>query len=272
MIFTDARLARQLERWLERVLIVEPNQASAQLVSELLKGAGAKQINHERSIQRALSACRVNEPHIVVTEVGGANLEGLAFVRNLRRSDLPCRQAPVIVVTAEATARTIVAARNAGVHEFLRKPFTARDLARRLEVATLHPRDWIEAVGYVGPDRRRFNAGDYQGPRKRISDQTASTPAERIEQAVRIAKAAIGAIEMDAAQALRSLRAQASELKRLGASEGDAKLVAAADKLDSALSDASADAGLSRPAIEAAAADLWDYLPGEPSPPARAVA
>jgi CheY-like chemotaxis protein len=268
MIFTDARLARQLEPWLERVLVVEPNQAAAQLMSELLKGAGAKQINHERSLQHAMAACRVNEPNIVITEVGGADLEGLAFVRHLRRSYLPCRHAPVIVVTAEATARTIMAARNAGVHEFLRKPFTARDLARRLEVAALHPRDWVEAVGYVGPDRRRFNSGDYQGPRKRRSDQAASTPAERIEQAVRIAKSAIAAIEMDPTQALRSLRAQAAELEALG----DARLVAAASKLRNALMSESAEAGLSRSAIEAAAADLWDYLPGEPSPSARAVA
>jgi DNA-binding response OmpR family regulator len=269
MIFTDARLARQLEPWLERVLIVEPTAASARLLLELIKGGGGKQIQIERSFQAAFDACRRVEPRLIFTEVGGPDLEGLTFVRTLRRSDLACRQAVVIVVTAEATARVIVAARNAGVHEFLRKPFTARDLARRLEAAALHPRDWIEAVGYVGPDRRRFNSGDYQGPRKRRSDQAASTPAERIEQALRIAKAAIAAVEVDAAQALRSLQAQASELKGLGAVGGDAKLVAAAAKLQSALAGAT-ETSLSRPALEAATADLWSYLPGEPT--AKAVA
>jgi DNA-binding response OmpR family regulator len=271
MIFTDARLARQLEPWLERVLIVEPTQASARLLAELLKGAGGKQIQVERAYQRALGSCSALEPLLIFTDVGGPELEGLAFVRDLRRSNLGCRQAVVIVVTAEATARTIVAARNAGVHEFLRKPFTARDLARRLEVAALHQRDWIEAVGYVGPDRRRFNSGDYRGPRKRRTDVAASTPTERIEQAVRIAKAAIGAIEMDAAQALRSLQVQAAELKGLGVTEGDATLIAAATKLQTVLA-GTPEGSLSRPALEAAAADLWSYLPGEPTSPAKAVA
>jgi DNA-binding response OmpR family regulator len=271
MIFTDARLARRLEPWLERVLIVEPTQAAARLLAELIKGAGGKQIQIERAYAHAASACRVLEPRLIFTDVGGPELEGLSFVRDLRRGHLACRAAVVIVVTAEATARAIVAARNAGVHEFLRKPFTARDLARRLEAAALHPRDWIEAVGYVGPDRRRFNSGDYGGPRKRRADQPTSTPAERIEQAVRIARAATAAIDMDAAQALRSLQAQASELKRLGAEGGDDRLVAAATKLQKALADASADT-LSRPAIEAAAADLWSYLPSDRAPPAKAVA
>ena len=38
----------------------------------------------------------------------------------------------------------------------MRKPFTIGDLERRLEAVTLKPRDWVEAVQYVGPDRRRF--------------------------------------------------------------------------------------------------------------------
>nr|6SFT_A Chain A, Two-component receiver protein CleD [Caulobacter vibrioides NA1000] len=32
------------------------------------------------------------------------------------------------------------------------------------------PREWVEAVAYVGPDRRRFNSADYKGPRKRKAD------------------------------------------------------------------------------------------------------
>jgi len=229
-------------------------------MADLLKGAGAQTIQIERSYSHAIAACRVIEPRLIFTEVGGADLEGIGFVRDLRRGDLACRQALAIVVSAEATARAIVAARNAGVHEFLRKPFTARDLGRRLEAAALHPRDWIEAVGYVGPDRRRFNSGDYQGPRKRRTDQAASTPAERIEQAVRITQAAIGAVELDPAQALRSLQTQASELKGLGAMGGDAVLLAAAAKLQGALIEP-----LSRSRLEAAAADLWRYLPSEAS-------
>ena len=258
MILTDEKLAR----------LLEPHGASARLLADLLKGVGAGQIHFAQSGVKALGACKLLEPQLILTEVG-PDQDGLEFVRQLRRSTLPCREAPVIVVTAEATASTIVAARNAGVHEFLRKPFAARDLNRRLEAAVLRSRDWVEAVGYVGPDRRRFNSAAYEGPRKRRADQAPATPAARLDQALKIARSAIAALESDPAQALRSLQVQTSELKALAAALPDLNLAAAASKLQTALSGASVEKGLSRPTIEAGAADLWSFLPPEP---ARAVA
>lgn len=269
MILTDEKLARLLEPFVQRILVVEPIAASARLLSELLKGVGVKEIHIVQTGFQALNTCKLLEPQVVFTEVG-ANQDGLDFVRNLRRSSLACREAPVIVVTAQATAGAIVAARNAGVHEFLRKPFAARDLNRRLEAAILHSRDWIEAVGYVGPDRRRFNSADYQGPRKRRVDQAPLSPAARLDQALKIARSAIAALESDPAQALRSLQVQTSQLKALAAALPDPKLAAAASKLQAALSGASVEAGLSRPAIEAGAQDLWAFV--VPEPETRAVA
>ena len=38
----------------------------------------------------------------------------------------------MIVVSAEATAERIKAARDAGAHEFLKKPFSAGDLFKRV--------------------------------------------------------------------------------------------------------------------------------------------
>ena len=80
------------------------------------------------------------------------------------------------------------------MHEFLRKPFTIKDLLRRLEAVTLRQRDWVEAVGYVGPDRRRFNSGDYSGALKRRSDAQATPDSERMAQALKILRSAIAAV------------------------------------------------------------------------------
>jgi hypothetical protein len=52
---------------------------------------------------------------------------------------------------ARPPAGAILAARDAGVHEFLRKPYSMKDLVRRLEAVTLRDRDWVEGVGYIGP-------------------------------------------------------------------------------------------------------------------------
>ena len=74
------------------------------------------------------------------------------------------------------------------------QPFTTKDVVLRLEAVTLKPRDWIEGVAYIGPDRRRFNSADYSGARKRHADKEAPTETSRLLQALRILKAAIGAI------------------------------------------------------------------------------
>jgi DNA-binding response OmpR family regulator len=176
---------------------------------------------------------------------------------------MACRQAPVIMVTAEATAAAIVGSRNAGAHEFLRKPFTTKDLMRRLEAVFLRHRDWIEAINYVGPDRRRFNSGEYQGPRKRQSDNPAQADASRVRQALVILGSAIKAIESDPMQALRSMQAQSVELRKVAAAIKDPRLIAATAVLDRCLASAAQTGKLSRADIEASSHGLWTFMPPE---------
>jgi CheY-like chemotaxis protein len=151
----------------------------------------------------------------------------VAFTRALRRSDLVCRKAPVVLVTAQATAASILAGRDAGAHEFLRRPFTTKDLGRRLEVVALQPRPWVEAIDYVGPDRRRFNSAEYQGPQKRLADKDAPPQGVRIAEALKIIGAALPAIEREPRQALRALLAQTTELELVAGEISDNRLAMA---------------------------------------------
>ena len=170
MFNADPRTLQRIERAIQRVLVVDPVPAAARLIGDLAKEMGARQVMVAARTDAALAMCQDLEPQLILTEFSGPDLDGLDFTRRLRRSAYSCRQAPVIMVTAEATAASIVGARNAGVHEFLRKPYTAGDLFRRVENVALKSRPWIEAVMYVGPDRRRFNSGEFAGSKKRRSD------------------------------------------------------------------------------------------------------
>jgi len=179
---------------------------------------------------------------VVFLERSGPTLDGEALTRKLRRSNLNSRRVPVIMVTADATATTIKGARDAGVHEFLRKPFTATDLFRRIENVALKPRDWVEAVGYVGPDRRRFNSGAYTGPQKRQDDCGTEQDDARTtkDQAMRILAAALAQYEADPAQARRAIAHQVEALKGLAIESGDAALAVAVTGLRAVLSQSSA--------------------------------
>ena len=255
----DPRAQRLIASQLQRVLIVDPNPAPARLLGDLLKQLGARFVHVEATGKGAMEACPAIQPQMILTELGGPGLDGLAFVRELRDSGLACRKVPVTVVTADATAQTITASRDAGVHEFLRKPFTIKDLTRRVEAVTLKPRPWVEAVHYIGPDRRRFNSAEYQGPRKRKSDAEAPTTADRIAQALKILRSAIDAIDSNPAQALRSMMAQVADLQAVATETNDINLTEAVVALQGALRSAATSGRLTRADLESGASALWGF-------------
>jgi len=231
----DRRVLAKLEPVVKRVLIVDPNPHAARLLTDIMKSLGARDIMVQPDEKRALAAAVELEPGIVFTERGGEGLDGESLARTLRRSHMNCRRAPIIMVTADATARTILGARDSGVHEFLRKPFTSADLFKRVENVALKPRDWVEAVGYVGPDRRRFNSGEFSGPGKRRADRSSTGPAGHAaakDQAMRILASALDQFDNDPMQAVRAIREQATSLKALAMTVSDSRLAVAVGALE----------------------------------------
>ncbi|MDB5457848.1 MAG: hypothetical protein JWP92_3433 [Caulobacter sp.] len=231
MFVANPKILQRLAAKIQRVLVVDPNAATVRLIADQLRHVGAVQMFNTATIEKGYALANAVEPQLIFVESAAGGADGVALARKLRRSELGCREAPIIMCTADAKAETIFGARDAGVHEFMRKPFTMGDLERRLEAVILKPRPWIEAIHYVGPDRRRFNSADYTGPRKRKAD-TAVSPAARLAQALRIVRSAASALDTDPAQARRALAAQALELKKIGTLLKEPRLTLAAQALD----------------------------------------
>ena len=83
-------------------------------------------------------------------------MDGVAFTKKLRAmTDCQNRLVPIIMMSAAPDAKRIADARDAGVTEFLRKPFAANHLQSRLLSIEANPRGFIEAGEFNGPDRRR---------------------------------------------------------------------------------------------------------------------
>ncbi len=249
---------------LRRVLVIDPNGPTAKMLAELVRSLiPTAQVYGAQTEERALKFAETFDPQVIFVELKGPDVDGLAFTRKLRRSYLPCREVPVIIVTAEATAAAIIGARDAGVHEFLRRPFTLTDLKKRIDAITGRPRDWIEAISYVGPDRRRFNSADYKGPRKRTSESS-SPVMQRIGQAIRIVQSAATAVDTDPRQATRSLKVQARTLAELSAGREPLKrLEAVALGLEAYLLGQAQTQGMAREQIDAFATQILAAAPEE---------
>ena len=263
VVSAEAKIIQRIGALMQRVLIIDPLPASTRLLSELLRDVCHCQIWTAPDVARGMALAERIDPHLVFVEQC-PTLNGAAFCRDLRRSDFAGRKAPVIMISSEATTSAILRARDSGAHEFLRKPYTIKDLMRRLEAVTLRRRDWIEGVDYIGPDRRRFNSGDYVGPLKRRVDHIQTPDDARLAQALRILKAAVAAVDRDPRQVLRAMLAQADELAFVAKSKSDPKLRAAANALGQRLGAPDALRLRARD-LEPLLADLWAYLPAEPS-------
>jgi DNA-binding response OmpR family regulator len=262
----EANVRQQIGALMQRVLIVAEQPASAKLLSDLLRSIHNCQIWTATDERRALEVARSAEPQLAFVEHDG-DFDGIGFTRTLRRSYMVARKTVVILISAQATAAAIIGARDAGAHEFLRRPYTTGDMMRRLEAVARRRRDWIEGVDYVGPDRRRFNSGNYAGPLRRRVDHATTPDEARILQSLRNLKAALAALDRDPRQALRSMQAQVDQLSCIASARPDAVFRAAVGALAESITRRDADS-LDRREIERLAAPLLAFLPENQGRPA----
>lgn len=265
MPLADARIRARLAALTQRVLIVDAELAAGRSLGEQLRMLSPCQIWTANDATVGLDLAPRIDPKVLF--VGqSARLDAADFLRRLRRSDVPCRRAPAILVSADATAAAFISARDCGAHEFLRRPFTIEDLTRHLDAVAGRARDWVEGVGYVGPDRRRFNTGDYSEQLKRRVEHAVTSDDGRILQALKILEAAMLVLETEPRQAVRAMSAQADELAAVAKSHGDDDLWRAATKLREGL------AALSAPPARSHAAALIEPLLAQLGTPAAAPA
>ena len=155
---------------LERLnfLVVDDSSHMRSLVRSVLRGLGAKHIEEATDGADAYARLGTYPADVVICDWQMSPMNGLEFVRLLRTgTDSPNPLVPVILLTAHTEAQRVMEARDAGVTEFLAKPISAQQLCSRIRAVIEHPRPFIRAESYVGPDRRRRQDPDFKGPERR---------------------------------------------------------------------------------------------------------
>lgn len=138
------------------VLVADASAHMAALVAVMLRSLGRKDIREVCDASKAMFELNHRSFDLLIIDDALVGLDGVAFTRKLRaNSDCRNRLIPIIMMSAAPDAKRIADARDAGITEFLRKPFAANHLLTRLDNITAHPRSFIESAEFVGPDRRR---------------------------------------------------------------------------------------------------------------------
>lgn len=154
-----------------RFLVVEDNPAILLLLRSLLTGLGVEKVATATSADEGKRLAVSVRPDIVITDFKMEKASGVDFVRWLRRDpESPNQEVAVIMTSAYSESDRVIAARDAGVNEFLVKPITVYTLYQRIRSVIENDRLFVRAGGYVGPCRRRINKTDYAGPFRRAED------------------------------------------------------------------------------------------------------
>ena len=150
-----------------RILVVDPNNHLGQIVETILRGFGTRRIVRAATADQGLERLQGGTIDIVITTYMMEVMDGVEFVRLIRREGgSDTRFVPVILLTSHTERYRIERARDAGVTEICAKPVTAQALFRKLVQVVDNPRPFIVSEGFSGPDRRRSRA-PYAGQDRR---------------------------------------------------------------------------------------------------------
>ena len=92
MFAANARTLSRMESAVRRIVIIDPNISSARLLTDIMKGMGAREVYSESDEDRAIELLRDVEPGVIFTERSGETLNGETLARRVRRSSMSCRR------------------------------------------------------------------------------------------------------------------------------------------------------------------------------------
>ena len=148
-----------------------------QLFVSVLNSLGIRNVESANDGEKAFELFQKENHDIILTDWVMSPKDGLELTELVRTSPLsPNRMVPVILITGYSAWPRVETSRDVGVTEFLVKPFTANDIAKRLAHVISHPRNFIETTDFFGPDRRRRKDPNYDGPLRREDDQKPYSP------------------------------------------------------------------------------------------------
>jgi DNA-binding response OmpR family regulator len=152
-----------------RALVADPSTHMAGLVTLMLHSLKIRAVDEAIDLGRAAGFLSQRPYDLMLIDAHLGGEDNYALIRNLRQdANHPNRDLPIIMMAASPDAAMIVAARDAGVTEFLRKPFSAHHIQLRIEAIRSAPREFVAVETYAGPDRRRRTAPGT--PHRRAAD------------------------------------------------------------------------------------------------------
>jgi two-component system chemotaxis response regulator CheY len=114
------------------VLVVDDYKTMIRIIRNLLKRLGFVNVDEASDGTAALSMMRQKDYGLVIPDWNMEPMTGYELLREVRADDHLSRT-PFIMVTAESKTDNVVAAKKAGVNNYIVKPFNAATLKSKID-------------------------------------------------------------------------------------------------------------------------------------------
>lgn len=113
------------------ILIVDDYKTMLRIIRNLLKQLGFNNVDEASDGSEALNKMRSKSYGMVISDWNMEPMTGYELLKEVRSDDI-LKKTPFIMVTAESKTDNVIAAKKAGVNNYIVKPFNAATLKQKL--------------------------------------------------------------------------------------------------------------------------------------------
>ena len=120
------------------VLVVDDYNTMIRIIRNLLKQLGFEHVDDASDGTSALAKMRERKYGLVISDWNMEPMTGYDLLQEVR-SDPALKKTPFIMVTAESKTENVIAAKKAGVSNYIVKPFNAQTLKSKIDAVFTDP-------------------------------------------------------------------------------------------------------------------------------------
>ena len=113
------------------ILIVDDYKTMLRIIRNLLKQLGFNNVDEAIDGSSALQKLRDKNCGLIISDWNMEPMSGLQLLKEVR-ADVKLKELPFIMITAESKSENVIAAKEAGVSNYIVKPFNAATLKGKL--------------------------------------------------------------------------------------------------------------------------------------------
>ena len=114
------------------ILVVDDYSTMIRIIRNLLKQLGFENVDEASDGSAALAKLQTKRYGLVISDWNMEPMTGYELLKEVR-SDPNLSRTPFIMVTAESKTENVIAAKKAGVNNYIVKPFNAQTLKSKIE-------------------------------------------------------------------------------------------------------------------------------------------